>query len=105
MSSTLQSFGTFGYIPEHDTENITAKLIAQMLWYYIDGVSIGKTEADFDNKEQFLEYHITFTDNNSSALIWSLFGTFLIPKRFAVSETVNSANVKFSDKFIYDLFS
>jgi formiminoglutamase len=65
MSPTLFSFGIYGYHPSQDTEDITARLIAQMLWYYIDGVSVGKTEVELNDKDQFLEYHITFTDNNS----------------------------------------
>ncbi len=65
MSATLNSFGIYGYIPEQDFENITAKLISQMLWYYIDGVSVGKSEASLDDKDQFFEYQITFTGHNS----------------------------------------
>lgn len=65
MSSCLSSFGIYGYIPENDTENITAKLIAQMIWYYIDGVSIEKNESPLSEKDQFIEYQITFTDNNT----------------------------------------
>jgi len=65
MSSTLQSFGIYGYQPRHDLENITAKLISQMLWYYIDGVHVGKTEASLDDRSEFFEYHITFTDHHS----------------------------------------
>jgi arginase family enzyme len=65
MSPTLQSFGIYGYIPGQDHELITAKLIAQMLWYYIDGVNVGKTEASLEDIDQFFEYQITFTDHNS----------------------------------------
>jgi len=65
MSHTLQSFGIYGYQPRHDLENITAKLISQMLWYYIDGVHVGKTEASLDDRSEFFEYHITFTDHHS----------------------------------------
>ena len=65
MSSCLSSFGIYGYIPENDTENITAKLIAQMIWYYIDGVCIEKNESPLSEKDQFIEYQITFTDNNT----------------------------------------
>ncbi len=65
MSPTLKSFGVYGYLPDLDHEQITAKLIAQMLWYYIDGVNVGKTEASLDERDQFLEYQITFTDHNS----------------------------------------
>lgn len=65
MSSSLESFGIFGYIPEHDTEAITAKLIAQMIWYYVDGVSVAKTEVPLEDRDGFYEYYITFTDNNT----------------------------------------
>ena len=65
MSATLQAFGIFGYIPEQDQSDITAKLISQMLWYYIDGVNAGKDEATLDEREQFIEYQISFTDNNA----------------------------------------
>jgi arginase family enzyme len=65
MSPVLQSFGIYGYQPENDFNNITAKLISQMLWYYIDGVSIDKAEATLNEKDLFYEYHISFTDQQS----------------------------------------
>lgn len=65
MSPCLESFGIFGYIAEDDTEGITAKLIAQMIWYYIDGVNVAKTEVPLEDRSGFYEYHITFTDNNT----------------------------------------
>lgn len=65
MSASLESFGIFGYIPEDDTAHITARLISQMIWYYIDGVSVGKTEAALDDRNSFYEYYVTFTDNNT----------------------------------------
>ncbi len=62
MSTQLRSFGIYGYMPELDQNNLTAKLIAQMLWYYIDGVSVGKNEASVDDLEQFLEYRVANSD-------------------------------------------
>jgi arginase family enzyme len=65
MSDTLGSLGIYGYLPELDNDQITAKLIAQMVWYFIDGVSVQKLECTLSDKDQFIEYHITFTHNNS----------------------------------------
>jgi arginase family enzyme len=65
MSNTMSSLGIYGYMPEVDNACITAKLIAQMIWYYIDGVHVALTEADINDKDQFMEYHISFTDVNT----------------------------------------
>lgn len=65
MSTSLESIGIFGYLPENDRENITAKLLAQMIWYFIDGLYVLKSESTLEELDQFLEYHITFTDNNT----------------------------------------
>ena len=65
MSTTLSSLGIYGYMPEHDREHITAKLLAQMIWYFIDGVHVLKNESPLEELDQFMEYQITFTDNNT----------------------------------------
>lgn len=64
MSSTLQGFGIFGYYPEMDLDKITAKLLAQVIWYFIDGLQIAKQEASFTDSDAFLEYDVSFTDQN-----------------------------------------
>ncbi|MBP6624404.1 MAG: arginase family protein, partial [Chitinophagaceae bacterium] len=64
MSSDLSTLGIYGYRPETD-EVVTPKLIAQMIWYFIDGLAIAKIESPLTHLDQFLEYQITFTDNNT----------------------------------------
>lgn len=64
MSEKLSSFGIYGYLPEHDQNKMTAKLIAQMLWYFIDGYYIRKQEAALTEKDEFLEFSIRFSDND-----------------------------------------
>lgn len=64
MSTQMRSFGIYGYQPHLDTESITAKLLAQMIWYFVDGLSIQAGESDISNASQFLEYQIPFTDTN-----------------------------------------
>jgi len=62
LSNSMKMLGIYGYRPELDKEDLTAKLIAQMLWYYIDGLQLLVSEAELDDEEAFLEYNISFTD-------------------------------------------
>jgi arginase family enzyme len=64
MSTQLSTLGIYGYLPESD-DTVTPKLIAQMIWYFIDGLAIAKIESPLTEGDQFLEYQITFTDNNT----------------------------------------
>jgi formiminoglutamase len=65
MSSQLTSLGIYGYNPVLDQHNMTARLIAQMLWYFIDGYLVRKSEAELSNGDEFVEYHVTFTTSDT----------------------------------------
>jgi hypothetical protein len=60
MNDQMKSVGIFGYNKKTDPKTNLAKQISQMLWYYIDGVQYGRTEAALDNKDMFIECHIAF---------------------------------------------
>ena len=62
MSQKLSSLGIYGYLPQNDVQDLTAKQIAQMLWYFIDGKNRSKQEAAMDDRNSFNEYHCTFTE-------------------------------------------
>lgn len=62
LSSNVSSFGLYGYQPHKDIEGLSAKQLAQMLWYFIDGKSRSKQEADMNDKSSFNEFHCTFTE-------------------------------------------
>lgn len=64
MSNQLNSIGIYGYQPKFDNGTITAKLIAQMIWYFIDGIHLLKSEASFEDVDGFFDYNISFTDQN-----------------------------------------
>lgn len=57
MSSRLSSFGVYGYQPQDDVNELTAVLIAQMLWYFIDGKSRSKQEASLQESSLFNEFN------------------------------------------------
>ena len=62
MSRQMRSVGIFGYQPEKDRENLTAKQISHMLWYLMDGRSRGSKEAMIDESDSFNEYHTAFAE-------------------------------------------
>jgi arginase family enzyme len=62
MSNNMQNVGIYGYRPEKDIENLTAKQISQMLWYLMDGRSRGAREALIDEKDSFNEFHTVFAE-------------------------------------------
>ena len=68
MSKNLSSFGIYGYRPAEDTDYLTAKQIAQMLWYFIDGKHRGKSESDLADRHNFNEFHIVFSDMDTTFL-------------------------------------
>ena len=62
MSPNISSIGIYGYNTEHDKDELTAKQIAQMIWYILDGRSRGRREAMLDEKDSFNEYHTIFAE-------------------------------------------
>lgn len=62
MSNNMSSIGIYGYQPQLDVNELTAKQIAQMLWYFIDGKSREKQEAKLEERNSFNEYHCNFTE-------------------------------------------
>jgi len=68
MSPGMQSIGIYGYRPEKDIENLTARQISQMLWYLLDGRSRGSREAIIDERESFNEFHTAFAEVETTFL-------------------------------------
>lgn len=68
MSPNVNTIGIYGYRPEHDKDNLTAKQISHMLWYILDGRSRGKREARMDERDSFNEYHMAFAEVDTTFL-------------------------------------
>lgn len=60
MSRNCSSIGIYGYFPELDQHNMTAKQVSHMLWYVLDGFNRGKQEASLDNRAEFDEFTLAF---------------------------------------------
>ncbi len=62
LSPGVSSVGIYGFNTELDQRNLTAIQIAQMLWYFIDGKSRSKQEAELNDRKSFNEYHTAFAE-------------------------------------------
>ncbi len=66
LADKLSSLGIYGYDEANDKDEMTAKLIAQMIWYYADGCYIrkkGRTEEA--DAEINLEFHISLDETDA----------------------------------------
>ena len=55
ISDKVSSFGIFEYKNSKD-EEITAMLVAQMIWYFIEGVNYRVNDYPFASKDDYLKY-------------------------------------------------
>ncbi len=62
LSPNINTVGIYGYQPDKDPHQLSAKQISQMLWYFLDGRNRGKKESDLNEKDSFNEYHIAFAE-------------------------------------------
>lgn len=58
MSDKLTSFGIFEYNPLFDQHKITAQLIAQMLWYFVEGFVNRKGDLPASESTDFARYNV-----------------------------------------------
>lgn len=68
MSTNNNTLGIHGYNPALDSNDMTAKQIAQMMWYYIDGIYKGKNEDELFDKNSFNEYNVAFAEIETTFL-------------------------------------
>lgn len=62
VSDKMSSVGVYGYRPDLDDREITAKLISQMLWCFIDGYYNRKKEQSFQDKSKYQKFIVPIKD-------------------------------------------
>jgi len=68
LSHNVNTVGIYGYIPENDKDQLTARQVSHMLWYLIDGKSRGRREAALTQRDFFVEYHTAFAEVETTFL-------------------------------------
>jgi formiminoglutamase len=58
LSEKLSGLGIYEYQPETDRDGQTAHLVAQMIWYFIEGVSCRKMDLPLTNPNNYITYRV-----------------------------------------------
>ncbi len=66
LSNRTSVFGLFNYNGTDDTKGVQAKLIGQMIWYFIEGYSGRVREFPLVKKEGFFEFKIHLPEHNDA---------------------------------------
>lgn len=66
MSTHMNTIGIYGYHPEKDINELTAKQISQMLWYLIDGIYKSLNEVNFRENDNFNVFNLAFAQVETS---------------------------------------
>lgn len=63
LSDKLTSIGFYEMNPSYDTSGQTAHLVAQMIWYFIDGFYNRKKDFPLLEKDAYLKYRVSIKDH------------------------------------------
>lgn len=64
ISSKISTFGIFEYNPSLDLRDQTAQLIAQMIWYFLEGFSQRSNDDPLKYPENYQKFYVKLTDDN-----------------------------------------
>jgi hypothetical protein len=69
MSDKLTSFGIFNYLPEKSNATNISSLLAQIIWYFIDGVNSRIGDFPIGSKKDYFKFTVHL-DNFKDELIF-----------------------------------
>ena len=64
MNDKLTSIGFYAFNPKYDIRNQTAQLVAQMIWYFIDGYANRQNDIPRENSDDFIRFRVFLEDYN-----------------------------------------
>ncbi|WP_372744372.1 formimidoylglutamase [Lutibacter sp.] len=77
ISDKVSSFGIYEYNSKYDNKNQTAQLVAQMIWYFIEGVNYRANDYPFGLKDNYQKFIVpienevlNFYKSNKSGRWW-----------------------------------
>jgi arginase family enzyme len=70
MSDKLTSIGFYECNPVFDNNGQTSHLIAQMIWYFIDGFYNRKHDYPYKDKENYKKYYVSIKENTHEIIFY-----------------------------------
>ncbi|MDN3492849.1 formimidoylglutamase [Winogradskyella bathintestinalis] len=62
ISNKVSSFGIYEYSASKN-DSTTSMLVAQMIWYFVEGVNCRVKDDDFNNEDQYQKYNVLVDDD------------------------------------------
>jgi formiminoglutamase len=70
MSDKLSAFGIYEYNPGMDPTGITAHLIAQMIWCFVEGFQLRKKDYPIGNKDDYIKYMVDLSKHGHQLVFY-----------------------------------
>jgi formiminoglutamase len=70
LSDKLSSIGFYEINPSLDVNNQTAHLVAQMIWYFIDGFYSRKHDHPYKDKKDFVKYTVSIKNHKDHLIFY-----------------------------------
>lgn len=70
LSDKLTSIGFYEVNPGYDRTGQTAHLVAQMIWYFLDGFYNRAHDFPFRNEEDYLKYRVSISDHKEEIVFY-----------------------------------
>lgn len=68
MNDKLTSIGFYEFNPAYDIRNQTAQLVAQMIWYFLDGYANRQNDIPDKNSKDFIRFRVWLEDYKEELL-------------------------------------
>ncbi|MDQ3192450.1 MAG: formimidoylglutamase [Bacteroidota bacterium] len=70
MSDKLTSIGFYEINPSNDVNSQTSQLVAQMMWYFLDGYCSRKKDFPLGEKNEYLKYRVAIKDSKHEIIFY-----------------------------------
>lgn len=70
LSEKMSCFGVFEYNPTLDPQGRSALLVAQMIWYFLEGYVNRKNETPSPNDKNYLKYRVPVTGTDEDVVFY-----------------------------------
>ena len=70
ISDKLSSIGFYELNPSLDINDQTAKLVAQMIWYFIEGFYNRKNDHPYKNIKEYIKYTVSIKDHKDQLVFY-----------------------------------
>ncbi len=70
LSDRLSSFGIYNVNPKFDVNNQTVNLCAQVIWYFIEGVSHRQNDYPEGNLKEYTKFIVNFDDKEQNIIFY-----------------------------------